>query len=189
MAPFSPSDWTPPREIETLDLGKDQWTVNWGRPGVPFGGPRFDESQVLSAMAGNDHFYKYVYEEGVSYRSWIRYWPNWGAGTWILENDVQRERFDETLTQFEEDLARYAGGGFTEQEFADAVQRLVNGSVLGAQDNAVMAWQLAQAVGNGADPTLVTRAVDRYRGVDYADVTALAAEVFAPEGVYRLVQK
>jgi zinc protease len=96
--------WQPPAEPVTLELGKDYWTVNWGRPGCAFGDSLYFPSVVLSRISGNDHFYKYVYGEGVSYRSWIRYWENLGSGTWILENDVKRERFDDILGMFDEDL-------------------------------------------------------------------------------------
>ncbi len=182
--------WSPPAALEALEMGKDQWTVNWGRPGVSFDDDHaFAVSTVLSRLAGDDHFYKYVYDMGVSYRSWIRFWPNWGAGTWILENDVQRERFDETLAAFESDLSRYVEEGFGEDVFGDAIQKLRNAWVLGAQDNSVMAWRLAVAVGNGANIERVTRAVDAIEGVGLDEVNALARDVFRPDGIYRLAQK
>lgn len=181
--------WTPPAERTVLELGKDQWTVNWGRPGVAFGDPAQMTSRVLSSMAGNDHFYRYVYEEGVSYRSWIRFWPSRGPGAWILENDVQRERFDEILDMFDGDIARYASEGFSRQEFDDAIQRLVNSDVLSLQENARLAWDLAVAEGNGVGFEFVTRAVEAYRDVTYEETQALAHEVFRPDGILRLVQQ
>jgi zinc protease len=129
-----PLPWSPPRELQTLDLGKDYWTVNWGRPGVTYDDPEYFPSVVLSRIAGNDHFYKYVYGEGVSYRSWIRFWENLGPGAWIVENDVKRERFEEILAMFDDDLVRYSTEGFPREEFDSAVQRLVNSSILGRQD-------------------------------------------------------
>ncbi|MBZ0266657.1 insulinase family protein, partial [bacterium] len=181
--------WDPPAEQQILDLGKDYWTVNWGRPGAAMTDEDFDASVVLARMAGNDHFYKYVYGEGVSYRSWINFWAHLGPGAWILENDVKRERFDEILAMFDEDLARYAAGGFTEQEFEDASQRLVNRTILQAQDNVTTAFRLAVAEGNGAGFTQETRTVDRVRAVTWDQVRDLATEVFAPEKILRLVQQ
>ena len=179
----------PPSSLQTLNRKKDYWTVNWGRPGVSFTDPAYWTSAVLSQVAGNDHFYKYVYGEGVSYRSWIRYWANLGAGTWILENDVKRERFDEILSKFDEDLKRYSSKGFTEKEHADAVQRLVNSKVLDAQTNSILAWDLAVAEGNGAGFRRATDAVESLRGVRYQDVQALASDVFQSKKMLRLVQK
>ena len=184
-----PLEWSPPAETQVLDLGKDYWTVNWGRPGATSFDPSFHASVVLSRMAGNDHFYKYVYGEGVSYRSWIRFWEHLGPGAWIVENDVKRDRFDEILGMFDEDLTRYSTRGFTEKEFLDAVQRLVNGVVLDAQNNARLAWKLAVAEGNGVGFRRETTAVDRLRAVAFEDVQALAAEIFAPEQVLRMVQQ
>ncbi|HMB68615.1 MAG TPA: insulinase family protein, partial [bacterium] len=181
--------WDPPTERQVVDLGKDYWTVNWGRPGVPAGHPDHDASVVLARIVGSDHFYKYVYGEGVSYRSWINFWPQLGPGTWIVENDVKRERFDEILAMFDEDLARYAAGGFERQEFDDAVQRLVNGYVLQSQDNDLMAFRLAVAEGNGVGVRHTTRAVERVRAVEWERVQRLAAEVFAPERILRMVQQ
>lgn len=182
-------DWSPPAEQQVLDLGKDYWTVNWGRPGAAMGDADFDASVVLARMAGNDHFYKYVYGEGVSYRSWINFWHHLGPGAWILENDVKRERFDEILAMFDEDLARYAAGGFTEQEFDDAAQRLVNNAILQAQDNETTAFRLAVAEGDGVGFAHETRMVDRIRAVTWDQVRDLAGKVFAPEDVLRLVQQ
>jgi zinc protease len=181
--------WDPPVDRQVLDLGKDYWTVNWGRPGALSGSPDADASAVLSGIAGSDHFYKYVYGEGVSYRSWIRYWEQLGPGTWIVENDVKRERFDEILAMFDEDLTRYSTEGFPRQEFDDAVQRLVNTEVLSSQDNALLAFRLAVSEGNGAGFRHVTDSVARLRGVSYEDIQRLAAEVFAPEGILRMVQQ
>ncbi len=169
VATTAPTGWTfdPPDAVQTLERGRDYWTVNWGKPGVAYGAPKWWPSTVLSQVAGNDHFYKYVYGEGVSYRSWVRFWPNLGSGTWILENDVKRERFDEILGMFQDDLARYASKGFTQQEFDDAVQRLVNSKILDAQTNSILAWNLAVTEGNGVGFTAETKAVENLRAVEY----------------------
>jgi zinc protease len=184
-----PLAWDPPHEQQVLELGKDYWTVNWGRPGASRLDDDFDTSVVLARVVGNDHFYKYVYGEGVSYRSWINFWPHLGPGAWILENDVKRDRFDEILAMFDEDLARYAAGGFTQQEFDDAVQRLVNGRILEQQDNALTAFRLAVAEGDGAGFAQETRAVDRFRAVKLEDAKQLAARIFDPEHILRMIQQ
>ncbi len=181
--------WRPPRELQNIVLGKDLWCVNWGRPGVAMSDPDYMTSVVLSRVAGNDHFYKYVYGEGVSYRSWIRFWEHLGPGVWIIENDIKRERFDEIRAMFEADLVRYAGGGLTEPEFNDAVQRLVNTQVLDTQSNAMSAWKLAIAEGNGLGYTAETQMVPRLRAVEYLKAQEMAREVFAPEGILRVALK
>ncbi|MGD8394139.1 MAG: insulinase family protein [Candidatus Eiseniibacteriota bacterium] len=182
-------DWSPPAAPVVLDLGKNYWTVNWGRPGASAADPEFDATRVLARMAGNDHFYKYVYEEGVSYRSWIHFWPHLGPGAWILENDVNRERFDAILAMFEEDLNRYATEGFARREFEEAVRRMVNGAVLNRQSNRLAAWQLAVAEGNGVGFERVTGEVERLRAVTFAEVSRLAPRIFQPDGMLRLVQQ
>jgi zinc protease len=184
-----PVAWDAPAETQVLALGKDYWTVNWGRPGAGAASDRLLTSIVLGRMAGNDHFYKYVYGEGVSYRSWINFWENLGAGTWILENDVKRDRFDEILAMFDEDLARYASQGFAPDEFDDAVQRLVNAHVLDQQDNRLTAWKLAVAVGDGLGFRSHTQRPEALGAVTFAQVQELAKDVFAPEEVLRLVQQ
>jgi zinc protease len=182
-------DWVAPPEQLVLDLGKNYWTVNWGRPGAMMTDEDQIRSVVLSRIAGNDHFYKYVYGEGVSYRSWINFWEHLGPGAWILENDVKRERFDEILGMFDEDLARYSTTGFPDNEFADAVQRLVNRHILDAQDNALLAWRLAVAEGDGVGFRRVTGRLEALESVTHDQVQALAAEVFAPEGILRMIQQ
>ena len=181
--------WDPPRDVQTIELGKDLWTVNWGRPGVTMADPEYAASVVLGRIAGNDHFYKYVYGEGVSYRSWIRFWEHLGPGAWILENDVKRERFDEICAKFEEDLVRYSTQGFTRQEFDDAVQRLVNTTILDGQDNSLTAWQLAVTEGDGVGYRTSTEWVDRIHGVAYEDTQKLAKVVFDPAKILRVEQK
>jgi len=181
--------WDPPATMQTIERGLDLWTVNWGRPGCAMADPAFPASVVLGRIAGNDHFYKYVYGEGVSYRSWIRFWEHLGPGAWIVENDVKRDRFDEICGMFEEDLARYSTRGFPRAEFDDAVQRLVNAAILDAQDDALSAWRLAVAEGNGLGIRAETGWVDRIRAVTYEDTQELAKRVFAPEGLLRVNQK
>jgi zinc protease len=182
-------DWEPPAETLVLDLGKNYWTVNWGRPGMPMTDPAFLSSVVLARIAGNEHFYKYVYEEGVSYRSWIAFWQHLGPGAWILENDVNRERFDEILAEFDEDLTRYSTTGFERAEFDDAQLRVVNRRVLRSQDARILAWRLAVAEGNGVGFRRETGIAEAVRKVSYDDVQALAQEVFAPDAILRLNQQ
>jgi zinc protease len=184
-----PVEWTAPGETQVLALGKDYWTVNWGRPGAALGAEDLAASVVLARMAGNDHFYKYVYGEGVSYRSWINFWENLGAGTWILENDVKRDRFDEILAMFDEDLARYSAKGFAQDEFDDALQRLVNSHVLDQQDNEMTAWRLAVAEGDGVGFQRETKRPEELRAVTFERVQELAKDVFDPEGILRVVQQ
>jgi zinc protease len=185
----APPPWNPPADTQVLALGKDLWTVNWGRPGSAMAGPEYFPSIVLARIAGNDHFYKYVYGEGVSYRSWINFWPHLGPGAWIVENDVKRERFDEIMGKFDEDLKRYATDGFSKKEFDDAVQRLVSSKILDQQDNAMTAWKLAVAEGDGVGFRAETEAVDRMRAVKFEETQALAKRVFAPGGMLKVVQK
>ena len=184
-----PLTWDPPGETRVLDLGKDYWTVNWGRPGAAAGGDDWWASVVLGRVAGSDHFYRYVYEEGVSYRSWIRFWAHLGPGAWILENDVKRDRFDEVLGMFDEDLVRYSTTGFSEKEFDEAVLNLTNGRILDAQDNTRLAWRLARAEGDGLGFRHETGYVGSLRGVSYEEVQALARRIFTPEEILRVVQQ
>jgi zinc protease len=183
------TEWNPPSDRQVLALGKNYWTVNWGRRGATADDEAWVPSVVLGRMAGNDHFYRYVYGEGVSYRSWIRFWQHLGPGAWIIENDVKRERFDEILAMFDEDLVRYSTTGFEEKEFADAVQRLANAHILDMQNNGRLAWRLARAEGNGLGFRRVTRRADDLRSVSHAVVQDLAKEVFAPEKILRMVQQ
>jgi zinc protease len=181
--------WSPPAGLQTIELGKDLWTVNWGRPGVARADAGFLASVVLGRMAGHDHFYKYVYGEGVSYRSWIRFWEHLGPGAWILENDVKRDRFDEICGMFEADLDRYSSSGFPRPEFDEAVQRLVNDAILDGQDETLSAWRLAVAEGDGAGFRTETEKVARLRAVRFEDVQDLARRVFAPDAILRVAQK
>ncbi|MEZ5064647.1 MAG: pitrilysin family protein [bacterium] len=181
--------WDPPADRQVLDLGKNYWTVNWGRPGSSMTDGDHMTSVVLARLAGNDHFYKYVYGEGVSYRSWINFWEHLGAGTWILENDVKRDRFDEILDMFDADLARYEANGFTQDEFDDAIRQLTNRQVLGAQDNARTAWRLAVAEGDGIGFRSELEYVDDLGRVTPEAVNGLAKTVFDPAKIYRLQQQ
>ncbi|MBZ0113293.1 MAG: insulinase family protein [Thermoanaerobaculia bacterium] len=189
ILPTDVADWKPSPERQVLALGKDQWTVNWGRPGAAAGDDDEMTSRVLSLMAGNDHFYKYVYGEGVSYRSWIKFWSHLGPGAWILENDVQRERFDAVLDLFEEDLIRYRGLAFEDEEFDRARARLLNGFVLGAQSNASLAWSLAVAEGNDVGYEEYLATPERVEAVTRDQLKALAMEIFDPQGILRLQQQ
>ena len=172
---------------EVVELGKDQWCVNVGAPTLAAADPRFAVAEVLTAIVRGRHFYKYVYELGVSYRSWIKLWAHRTSSVWILENDVARDGFEDTLKKMREDLTEYGTGRFLPIDVELARTRLINRSILDNQSNLLTAFQLARGVGLGRPFDHLSRRVRALEQVTLEAVNALARELF-DEGVrYELI--
>ena len=107
-----------------------------------------------------------------------------------VEGQFQRMAIDQALqAELFHDTHEGAGGEDLATLDRHPEQRLVNGHVLSAQDNALTAFRLAVAESNGAGFARETNAVERMRAVKFEDVQALAREVFDPEAVLRMVQQ
>ncbi|MFT7624547.1 MAG: zinc protease [Myxococcota bacterium] len=170
-----PQTGTAPTE---LVRGKDQWCVNMGSATLSAASPRFAAAEVLLAVARGRHFYKYVYELGTSYRSWIKLWPHRGPSLWLLENDVARKGFDKTVNMMRDDLRLYGHGVFTAADIELARTRLLNRVTLAGQSGRMMAFELSRTgvLGLAFDHPL--RRVEALRGVTKEAVNGLAREMF-----------
>ena len=172
-----------------LALGRDQWCVNIGFPTLAASVDDFPALEVVTAIARGRHFYKYVYELGVSYRSWIKLWPHRGASAWILENDVARDGFDATLDRMRADLADYATGTFSSEDVELARMRLLNRSVLDRQSGQRVAFDLARGVGLGLPYDHLSRRRRALRAVTREQVNRLARTIFGRTDRYEVLLK
>ena len=178
-----------PERRKTLVLGKQQHCVNFGFTTLPSSDPRFPALDLVTAIARGRHFYKYVYDRGVSYRSWIKVWEHRGPSAWILENDINHEAFDPTVAEMEHDLQDYARAAFSQLEVNLSRTRALNRAVLDEQNGLLMAFELARAQGDGLGFEHQVRLPAAYRAVTLEQVNALAREVFGNRDLYRLILK
>lgn len=169
-----------------IDLGKAQRCINFGFPTLTANDPRFPALEVLLSVARGRHFYKYVYDRGVSYRSWIKLWPHRSPSAWILENDVARKTYDETLAEIEADLKGYARGTFSAEDVRLSAQRLLNRAVLAAQGGQRTAFETARSIGIGQPFGFQESRLETLRTLTAKAVNRLAKEVFGKQGLYRL---
>jgi zinc protease len=133
---------------QILRNNRTQRCVNLGLPTLPPSDPQFTALEVLFGVVHGHHFYKYVYELGVSYRSWMRLWPNRWSSTWIVENDVKTTDFDKTLQDMETDIRWYATGPFGKEQIDLAKSRLINETLLERQDSLQFAFELTRFEGD-----------------------------------------
>ncbi|MBI4737715.1 MAG: insulinase family protein, partial [candidate division NC10 bacterium] len=178
-----------PHGDQLVKRNRTQWTINFGWPTVAYRDPRRVSVSVLLSMIQHRHFFKYVYQEGVSYRSWFSGWDHRGTGVWIVENDVDRNRFDEIVGKIENDIREYAAGPFTADELTRAKSRMQNSLLLDRQSSLRDTWGLAVAEGNGIGFEEYVRrpaAIDR---VSLQMARGLARELFGPGNYLRLVMK
>ena len=148
---------------------------------------RFPTLEVLVAITRGRHFYKYVYEKGVSYRSWIKLWEHRSPSLWLVENDVARTRFDSVLEDIRADLQEYGRGIFSAEEVQLAATRLINRDLLDAQNGSYAALRLARGVALGHSFDYLSRRREALHAMTREAVNSLAREVFGTRAVYELI--
>lgn len=173
------ADGKAPRQV--IEAGANQWTVNFGRPCLACGDPGLPAARLLFRTLGNRHFFKYVYEEGVSYRSWFKLWEHLGASPWIVENDLDKAKFDPMLESIEKDIASYAAGALTDDEIERTRRRVLSGTILARQRGLENAWFVAVAEGN--------RRVGRGRGLEEYDRYLEELRAVSPDTVRALARE
>lgn len=172
---------------ETVSGDRPIVCVNLGGPVLRGDDPRWPALELLLTMVRGKHFYKYVYELGVSYRSWVRFWPHRGLSPWILENDLDKKRFAPLLAELEADVAAYAKSNFSDADLALARDRLLVQSTLDSQRTRESAFELAWGTSIGRSWDAVERLGEAFRAVNAAQVNALAREVFGTATRYRVL--
>jgi len=179
---------TPPKvkRRRILDLNRKQRCINYGAPTLSIRDQRFLVAQVLFGVVQGRHFFKYVYDRGVSYRAWFKLWPQRGPSAWIMENDVATKGFEKTLKGMEQDLREYAQGRFTTKQVIMVRKNMMLDTILEAQDPSIMAFELALNEGLGAGYERVTQRVRLLGRVTRDAVNRLARRIFGNGGIYRL---
>jgi len=160
-----------------------------GMPALPPTDPNYTALEVMFSVVHGHHFYKYVYERGVSYRSWLKLWPNQWSSTWILENDVNADSLDQTLLEMQKDLRWYATGPFAQEQIALAKAQLINETTLNRQNGLAFAFQLARFESTGRGYQHVVDRADKVRAVSLESINDLAKQTFEQRPVYQLILK
>ena len=179
---------TPERTV-TVKRGRDQWCLNVGRPTIPASHPDFAALEVMMTIARGKHFYKYVYDLGVSYRSWVRIWPHRGPSPWISENDLAKKDFMTSVAEVQRDLRSYGKQRFGSVDLRVARDRLINRSLLDGQLGTWRSFETARAIGLGLPFDYRARRIDKLRDVTLGDVHRIAREVFAGAEPYTIISQ
>jgi len=178
-----------PLRGQILNTGRKQRCINMGMPALPPTDPNYTALEVMFSVVHGHHFYKYVYERGVSYRSWLKLWPNQWSSTWILENDVNADSLDQTLLEMQKDLRWYATGPFAQEQIALAKAQLINETTLNRQNGLAFAFQLARFESTGRGYQHVVDRADKVRAVSLESINDLAKQTFEQRPVYQLILK
>ena len=138
-------------------------------------------------VARGHHFYKYVYDLGVSYRSWVRLWPHRDFSTWIVENDIAQVGFETTLSDIRSDLRRFSEGFATDADVEVARRRLLNRALLDGQRTLYTAFELARSNVLGRGWKGPARRRTKLKAVTTKQVRAMARDVFGKSPKYEVI--
>ena len=182
-----------PRAVEERDRdelnGRPLFCINLGAPSVSGADPDVAGIELLMAMARGRHFYKYVYELGVSYRSWARFWPHRGPSPWIVENDLDKARFAELTAEIEADVAALARAPFGDEDLRVAKDRLIIQTVLDAQRTRETSFAMAWGTAIGRPWDAVETEREALKRVTLPDVRRLAGRLFGSPVRYRVLSR
>ena len=180
--------FTPPSSPSVvLSVGRAQRCINFGAPTVAASDDAFEILEVLMTVARGYHFYKYVYDLGVSYRSWVRLWPHRALSKRILENDLAAEGFQRTLASIRDDVRRFSTGFATDADVEVARRRLLNRALLDGQRTLYSAFELARSNVLGRGWKGPRQRITRLRAVTTAAVREMAKHVFGANPTYEVI--
>ena len=177
----------PTKTQQSVHLKRNQKCINFGRPSLPARHKDFEVLEVLMTVARGYHFYKYVYDLGVSYRSWVRLWPHRERSTWIMENDIAQAGFEKTLEEIRGDVRRYAAGFASKADVDVARRRLLNRNLLDGQRTVYSAVELARSNALGRGWQGPAHRLQRLRAVTTRQVQEMAKDIFGAKPVYEVV--
>jgi len=138
-----------PREAETIDvpMAIPQAIIQIAGNGIKRDDPDFIAASVASYILGGggpaSRLYREIREErGLAYSVWLGLIPLDHAGLWFVSTSTRADQADTVVELIEEEIARFAEEGPTEQELADAKAYLIGSYPLRFDTSDAIAEQL-----------------------------------------------
>ena len=164
---------------------KSNAALLWIGPGMAKGGDEWAARTIATFTFGGD-FYSRMNErlrvkEGLTYGAFAWLSNGLAAGPFCVSVQVNPENIAPAIKATEEELARFAADGITDDELALAKSYLSGNFPVKLSDNASVAGALGEAVylGRGAD--FIQQYQAGIAAVDKEQVDALAAKLADPE--------
>jgi len=106
-----------------------------------------------------------------------------------VENDIAKGGFDDTVKRIHADLMSYARGVFSKEDVELSRTRLLNRTILDAQNGMLTAFELARAIGLGLSFDYQQKRIQALKAATVEDVNRLARQVFGNPETYELITK
>jgi zinc protease len=130
---------------------KDQNTFNYSWLGVGVGDPDFLPLVLTKRMLSTRLFYKWIYDIGIAYRMWTRYFPRLGQSRFYFEMGVSDDNFPRARQGILDDLQAFLNQPISAEELDKAKQDEITRHKMTYQTNQGIAGGLGswEAMGMG----------------------------------------
>jgi len=118
-----------------LDRKREQATLDLGLPVVAVADKDYLPVQLAVRHLGNELFFKYVYEEGVSYRMWAYLARGTGTRPLVLETGIAPRNFVRVEEGLVAAVTSLAANGLTSEDVTKARRDYVNRLLLARETN------------------------------------------------------
>ncbi len=145
----------PPLKALDLHVLRDQeqttWNNGWLAPGAA--DPDYVPMRLATAILGDRFFYKYVYDEGVAYRSWFHMDRRIGQGSVQNEMGVSPGVYRRVSAEVDADILRFLKEPISAFELETAKKKVLARYDLDVQTSSALAGELAfwEMAGLGLD--------------------------------------
>jgi zinc protease len=167
--------------LDTLIVRKqEQTTYNTGWIAVSVRDPDYVPLRVAVRVLQDRFFFKYVYEKGVAYRSWLYMTHRLGQGSIQSEMGVSPGVYREIASEVDSDLARFADQPIPDADLAAAKEKILSAYTLEAQTSSGLASALVWYELSGLGLDGYRTFPDRIRAVTGEQASAVARKYIVP---------
>jgi len=141
------------REVKVIDKDRSLTTYNLGWIAPSIFNEDYLPMQYVAYMLNKVVFFRFVYEEGICYRSWARYQASAGPGKFWFETGIAPSDYEFSWTETMLELKDFLNGDINEEMVALASGEAIQRMKLGTETNSDRAYTTAiyYLYGFGAD--------------------------------------
>ena len=138
-------------EVRGVYKEKDQNTFNYSWLAVGVNDPDFAPLVLAKRLLSTRLFYKWIYDKGIAYRMWTRFFPKLGQSRFYFEMGVSEQNFELARKGILDDLKAFLDKPFSAEELEQAKQDEITRHKMTYQTNEGIAGGLGswEALGMG----------------------------------------
>lgn len=167
-----------PSSTKDIRVPRDQEQVNFntGWPTLSVRDAEYVPLRLAVGVLADRFFFKYVYEKGVAYRSWVYQTERLGQGSTQNEMGVSPDVYEEISNEVVHDFDRFVSEPIPQAELDASRRKLISRHVLGLKTSSGLARRLAFNEAAGLGLAYIDEYPKLLNQVSSAEASAAAAK-------------